>query len=146
MWCFRAGARMWTVLEDRGRLKRSQAGGYRAAKRQSRCERSETALDRSRASPRCCGCKVRGPMNFPAVPHPRVAQASGDGAELGAVSVIIPVYNEEESIPILFDRLFPVLERLSRPFEVIAVNDGSADRSIDVLTRAAAVRPELKVL
>ena len=62
------------------------------------------------------------------------------------ISVIIPVYNEEQNIPLLLDRLFPVLEGLARPFEIIAVNDGSTDQSMEVLRVAAARRRELKVV
>ena len=63
-----------------------------------------------------------------------------------SISVIIPVYNEERNIPLLVGRLFAVLDGLARPFEVIAVNDGSSDRSIDALCEAAAARAEFKVV
>ncbi|MDO9508959.1 MAG: glycosyltransferase [Thermovirgaceae bacterium] len=49
------------------------------------------------------------------------------------VSVVIPVYNEEESLPALFERLFPVMESLGRSWEVVFVNDGSRDRSLGML-------------
>jgi undecaprenyl-phosphate 4-deoxy-4-formamido-L-arabinose transferase len=49
------------------------------------------------------------------------------------LSVVIPVYNEEESLPLLFDRLMPVLENLNRPYEVVFINDGSRDRSLPLL-------------
>lgn len=49
------------------------------------------------------------------------------------VSVVIPVYNEEQSLPLLFDRLMPALDALGVVFEVIFVNDGSKDRSQLVL-------------
>ncbi len=49
------------------------------------------------------------------------------------LSVVIPVYNEEESLPLLFDRLMPVLENLDRPYEVVFINDGSRDRSLPLL-------------
>jgi undecaprenyl-phosphate 4-deoxy-4-formamido-L-arabinose transferase len=51
------------------------------------------------------------------------------------ISVIIPVYNEEESLPALFERLFPVLDGLKRPYEVIFVNDGSRDATLPLLLR-----------
>jgi glycosyltransferase involved in cell wall biosynthesis len=70
--------------------------------------------------------------------------ADPDGAK--SISVIIPVYNEERNIPLLVERLFAVLDGLARPFEVIAVNDGSTDRSIDALREAAAARAEFKVV
>ena len=62
------------------------------------------------------------------------------------VSVIIPVYNEEENIPHLCERLFKVLRTLSYGFEVIAVNDGSKDGSLAALCSQAAVHPELKIV
>ena len=49
------------------------------------------------------------------------------------LSLVIPVRNEQESLEILFSRLMPVLEGLGRPFEVICVNDGSRDRSQEIL-------------
>ena len=49
------------------------------------------------------------------------------------VSVVIPVFNEEESLPGLFERLFPVMEGLGKSWEVVFVNDGSRDRSLALL-------------
>ena len=46
------------------------------------------------------------------------------------VSVMVPYYNEVESIPHLFKTLLPVLEGLGRPFEIIAIDDGSVDGSV----------------
>jgi dolichol-phosphate mannosyltransferase len=60
--------------------------------------------------------------------------------------VVLPVYNEEESLPLLLKSLFGVLDRLGRPFEIIVVDDGSRDASFQVLEAAAAERPELKVI
>ena len=51
------------------------------------------------------------------------------------ISIIIPVYNEEESLPELFRRLMPVLKKLSRPFEIIFINDGSKDLSLPYLLK-----------
>jgi glycosyltransferase involved in cell wall biosynthesis len=62
------------------------------------------------------------------------------------VSVIVPIFNEKESIRLLFDQLFAILDNIGRSFEIIAVNDGSADCSADELARAAAARPEVKVI
>ena len=58
------------------------------------------------------------------------------------VSLVIPVYNEEESLPSLFSRTFPVMDQLNRPYEVIFVNDGSRDRSIDLLREMYHQRPD----
>ena len=49
------------------------------------------------------------------------------------VSVIVPVYNEEKGLKALFDRLYPALDGLGRPFEIIFINDGSRDRSASLL-------------
>ena len=57
------------------------------------------------------------------------------------VSVIVPVYNEEESLPRLCVRLFSVLDGMERPYEVIFVNDGSRDASLPLLLRQRDSRP-----
>ncbi len=50
-----------------------------------------------------------------------------------SISVIVPVYNSELILPTLVQRLEPVLDSLSHKFEVILVNDGSRDRSWEVI-------------
>ena len=59
------------------------------------------------------------------------------------LSVVIPVYNEEANLPTLFARLYPVLDGLGRRYEVIFTNDGSADRSIELLKAQHAARPDV---
>src|SRR5271170_6859392 len=59
------------------------------------------------------------------------------------VSVIIPVYNEEEGLPLLFERLYPALDALGRSYEVIFVDDGSRDRSVAMLREQFERRPEV---
>ena len=59
------------------------------------------------------------------------------------LSVVIPVYNEEGNLPVLFDRLYPVLDGLGRSYEIIFTNDGSADRSAELLAARHAVRPNV---
>ncbi len=49
------------------------------------------------------------------------------------LSVVIPVYDEEENLPPLWAELGPVLERLGVLFEVVFVDDGSRDRSAEVI-------------
>jgi undecaprenyl-phosphate 4-deoxy-4-formamido-L-arabinose transferase len=60
-----------------------------------------------------------------------------------ALSVVIPVYNEELNLPTLFARLYPVLDALGRRYEVIFTNDGSADQSMDLLREQHAKRPDV---
>ncbi|WP_202901507.1 glycosyltransferase family 2 protein [Thalassospira australica] len=62
------------------------------------------------------------------------------------LSVIVPIYNEEESIKPLCDQLLSVLDELGKPFEVIFVNDGSSDRSMELLRNTAKERGELKIV
>jgi glycosyltransferase involved in cell wall biosynthesis len=49
------------------------------------------------------------------------------------VSVVIPVYNEEPNLPALWSELRDVLERLGLGFEVVFVDDGSRDRSAEII-------------
>ncbi len=59
------------------------------------------------------------------------------------VSIVIPVYNEEDVLQALFDRLYPVLDALGEPYEVIFVNDGSRDRSVPMLSAQFKARPDV---
>ncbi len=59
------------------------------------------------------------------------------------LSVVIPVYNEELNLPRLFEQLYPVLDSQGRSYEVIFTNDGSADRSLELLRAQYALRPEV---
>jgi undecaprenyl-phosphate 4-deoxy-4-formamido-L-arabinose transferase len=59
------------------------------------------------------------------------------------LSVIIPVYNEEEVLPKLFARLYPALDALGRPYELLFVNDGSRDRSAGLLRAQFESRPDV---
>jgi len=59
-----------------------------------------------------------------------------------ALSVIAPIYNEEENIPQFHTELEGVLTSLGQPYEIIYVNDGSRDRSSDLLAEIAARAPE----
>jgi undecaprenyl-phosphate 4-deoxy-4-formamido-L-arabinose transferase len=59
------------------------------------------------------------------------------------VSVVIPVYNEQGNLPTLFARLYPALDALGRSYEIIFTNDGSADRSKELLAAQYAARPDV---
>ena len=60
------------------------------------------------------------------------------------ISVVIPLYNEEESLPELFAWIQRVMEESGFSYEVIFVNDGSTDRSWNVIEELAAKHPEAK--
>jgi undecaprenyl-phosphate 4-deoxy-4-formamido-L-arabinose transferase len=72
------------------------------------------------------------------VNHPHL-HASG----LPEVSVVIPVYNEEDGLQVLFDRLYPALDQLGVRYEVIFINDGSHDRSGAILRQQFQARPDV---
>ena len=59
------------------------------------------------------------------------------------VSVVIPVYNEEASLPSLFKRIYPALDALGRSYELIFVDDGSRDHSMRVLRGQFDRRPDV---
>ena len=79
------------------------------------------------------------------VPPPVVGLDHGI-AKISLISVIIPIYNEDKNIPILLEQLLVVLNTLSTPFEIIAVNDGSHDGSLAELRRQKALHHEIQVI
>jgi len=62
------------------------------------------------------------------------------------LSVIIPIFDEQDSIATLCRSLLTVLDDLSCSFEIVAVNDGSRDNSLERLKSEAQQRPEIKVV
>ncbi len=70
--------------------------------------------------------------------------APEEGAPL--LSVVVPIYNEEESIPLLHQRLTEELTALGHPYEIITVDDGSRDRSFALLRQLAEADPCLRVV
>jgi len=59
------------------------------------------------------------------------------------LSVVIPVYNEEQGLQALFDRLYPALDKLGIGYEIVFVNDGSRDRSAAILRAQFQQRPDV---
>jgi undecaprenyl-phosphate 4-deoxy-4-formamido-L-arabinose transferase len=74
------------------------------------------------------------------------AGATRDGSGHPYLSVVIPVYNEAANLEALYARLGPVLDRLGRSYEVILVDDGSRDRSREILCDLQAVHPAVRVI
>jgi undecaprenyl-phosphate 4-deoxy-4-formamido-L-arabinose transferase len=63
------------------------------------------------------------------------------------VSVVVPVYNEQENLPALFQRLTAVLDKFGRPYELLFTNDGSRDNSLALLKDFHRQRPkEVRVI
>lgn len=59
------------------------------------------------------------------------------------LSVVIPVYNEQDVLERLFARLYPVMDGTGEPWEVVFVDDGSRDRSRALLTAQYRARPDV---
>lgn len=64
----------------------------------------------------------------------------------GGLSVVIPVYNSAGSLPALMERLLPVLRGLACQYEIVMVNDGSRDRSWEVIADLARRNPLVRGL
>ena len=62
------------------------------------------------------------------------------------LTVVVPIYNEEDSIPQLYRRLTDELEKLDVSYEIITVDDGSRDRSFALLDELAAHDHRLRVV
>jgi glycosyltransferase involved in cell wall biosynthesis len=58
------------------------------------------------------------------------------------LSIVVPVYNEEENLPLLYAAVTSIIAPLERSWELILVDDGSKDRSIAVLEELAACDPD----
>ena len=59
------------------------------------------------------------------------------------LSVIVPVFNEAESVPSLLAQISEALNPLNQPYEVICVDDGSEDGSYEVLCDLVSQFPQL---
>lgn len=62
------------------------------------------------------------------------------------LSVVIPVYNEEENLPLLWTELRAVLTGLGHPFEVVFVDDGSRDRSAEIIRGFREQDPRVRLV
>ena len=71
---------------------------------------------------------------------------SAEQTEQIEISVVVPVFNEEENLPILLSRLVEVLNGLHQPFEMIFVDDGSSDGSRKVLKEMINQYPPLRLI
>ncbi|MBI2030854.1 glycosyltransferase family 2 protein [Candidatus Kaiserbacteria bacterium] len=72
-------------------------------------------------------------MDTPIIPAPKL-------------SIIIPVYNEERNIPLLFMRIKEALARIDKPYEVIAIDDGSRDDSFAQLVTQSQADPHIRIV
>jgi glycosyltransferase involved in cell wall biosynthesis len=56
------------------------------------------------------------------------------------LSVIVPVYNEEGAVAVLYQEILNVCQKIDKPFEIIFVNDGSSDKTLDVLKSLSPIK------
>ncbi len=62
------------------------------------------------------------------------------------LSVVVPVYNEEETVGFLIERLVAVLASITKRYQIVFVNDGSADRTYVIISHAAAKNPNIHII
>jgi glycosyltransferase involved in cell wall biosynthesis len=62
------------------------------------------------------------------------------------ISVLIPIFNEEENISPLYDKLTTALKKAGRPYEVIFIDDGSSDGSLEILLDISQRDPNVKTI
>ena len=62
------------------------------------------------------------------------------------LSVVVPMYDEEEVLPIFFERMHPLLDGLDLSYELVVVDDGSRDGTAALLAEAATGWPELRLI
>ncbi len=61
-------------------------------------------------------------------------------------SIVVPIWNEEQVIPVLYQRVVTTMESVGETWELICVNDGSRDRSLQLLLALRAKDPRIKIL
>lgn len=62
------------------------------------------------------------------------------------ISVVIPVFNEETNLPVLYERLVNSVTSISNEYELIFVNDGSKDNSLNVIKALSLKNPQVKYI
>jgi glycosyltransferase involved in cell wall biosynthesis len=62
------------------------------------------------------------------------------------ISIVVPMHNEQEMIDPLFARLLPVMEKIGRPFEIVCVDDGSSDKTHQLMEALCQSDPRIKLI
>ncbi len=65
---------------------------------------------------------------------------------MSKISIVVPVYNEEEAVPIFYDEATKVMNRLDESYEIVFVNDGSGDRTVDIVKDIAKKDERIKLV
>lgn len=77
-------------------------------------------------------------------PLPRTTMQAATAPPM--ISVVAPVYNEAPTLPLFCERVIAALEPLGEPFELVLINDGSRDGSLDVMIAQHERDPRIKVV
>jgi glycosyltransferase involved in cell wall biosynthesis len=62
------------------------------------------------------------------------------------ISIVIPVYNEDDNLPALLGKISAVLPRINGPVEILLIDDGSSDNSLSVMNGLKKVYPMIRIL
>lgn len=62
------------------------------------------------------------------------------------ISIVIPVYNEEENLPVLIKRLAEITPKLGDDVEIVLVDDGSTDNSLEVMRGLKRDHPQIRII
>jgi glycosyltransferase involved in cell wall biosynthesis len=89
---------------------------------------------------------VKFPMRNESVIPGALGVASAAPAAPVEISIVVPVHNEAAGLEAFFAQLLPVLERLGTTWEVICINDGSTDATLDLLLGFHRRTPAIKVI
>ncbi len=68
--------------------------------------------------------------------------------ELGGLrlSVVVPMFNEEETLAVFFATIVPILEELTLRFEIVCINDGSSDQTLSILSSFRSKDERIKII
>jgi polyisoprenyl-phosphate glycosyltransferase len=84
--------------------------------------------------------------------YPRAASPSGcsvstvDAGVVPSLSIVVPVHNEEDVLPLLLERLHGVLDTIGESWEILIVDDGSSDGTFEIALAAHANEPRIKLV
>lgn len=62
------------------------------------------------------------------------------------LSIVVPVYNEESNLERLIERLYPAVRSTGKTFEILFTDDGSRDRSLQILQQISRQHPSIKII
>lgn len=69
-----------------------------------------------------------------------------DGKINETLSILIPLFNEEGNLSLLYEKLVTALKKVERPYEVIFVDDGSSDGTLEILLDLRERNPNVKII